>query len=111
MYISRYACHFLIKLGFALQIFEKSSNMNFHENPSNRSRGICGRTDRQKDMTWPIVAFRNFVNSPIEFPYNTLQIKTTSSYQPCASVYALTFLFKISKLFSRNLVGIVFSFR
>jgi len=30
------------------QIFEKSSNINFHENPSSGSRGIpCGQTDRQ----------------------------------------------------------------
>jgi hypothetical protein len=40
-----------------------------------------GRTDGQKDMTWPIVAFRNFVNTPIEFPYNTLQIKNSYWYR------------------------------
>jgi len=44
---------------------KKYSNVKFHENPSSRSRVVpCGRTDRptdrQTDMTKPIVAFRNF---------------------------------------------------
>jgi hypothetical protein len=39
------------------------------------------QTDRQKDMTWSIVAFRNFVNEPTGFPYNTLQIKNSSWYR------------------------------
>ena len=40
-----------------------------------------GRTDRQKDVTLPIVAFRSFMSAPIEFPYNTLQIKNSSWYR------------------------------
>jgi len=47
-----------MKLEFSRQIFEKSSNIKFHENPSSGSR-INGRTDRNL-----IVAFRNFTNSP-----------------------------------------------
>jgi len=89
MWISHHACHFLIKLGFALQIFEKSTNIHFHENPSNESRVICGRTDgqtdrqtdRQKYMTWPIVTFRSVVSAPIEFPYNTLQVTNSCWYR------------------------------
>jgi len=43
------------------QIFEKFSNIKFHENPSS-GRGVvpCGRTD----MTKLIVAFRGFANAP-----------------------------------------------
>ena len=40
-----------------------------------------GQTDREKDMAWPIVAFHRFVNAPIEFPYNTLQVKNSSGYR------------------------------
>jgi hypothetical protein len=37
-------------LEFSRQIFEKSSNIKFHENPSSVSRVVpCGRTDRQTD--------------------------------------------------------------
>jgi len=37
-----------MKLEFSRQIFEKYSNIRFHENPSEGSRVIpCGRTDRQ----------------------------------------------------------------
>jgi hypothetical protein len=51
------------------QIFEKSPNIKFQENPSSGSRVVpCGqtdgRTDRWTDMTKLIVAFRNFANVP-----------------------------------------------
>ena len=44
----------LTKLEFYRQIFEKCSNMNFHENPFFGSRLVpCGQTDRQTDgQTW-----------------------------------------------------------
>jgi hypothetical protein len=43
------------------QIFEKVSNIKFHQNPSNGSRVVpCGPID----MTKLIVAFRNFANAP-----------------------------------------------
>ena len=45
---ARYSCRILIKLDFSRHIFEKSSNIAFHENPPSRSRVVpCGRTDRQ----------------------------------------------------------------
>jgi hypothetical protein len=58
---TRYSCPILIKLEFSRQIFEKYSNIKFHENPSSGSRVVaCGRAD----MTKLIVAFRNYVNVP-----------------------------------------------
>jgi len=42
-YNSRHSCHVLIKLQLLLQIFEKYSNVKFHENPSSGSRVVpCG---------------------------------------------------------------------
>jgi hypothetical protein len=47
------------------QIFEKYSNIIFHEYPSVGSRiTLRGRTDGQTDMMKLIVAFRNFANAP-----------------------------------------------
>ena len=45
------------------QMFEKFSNIKFHENPSSKSRVVpCNwQTDRHDDL---IVAFRNFANPP-----------------------------------------------
>jgi len=49
---ARYSCHMLTKLNFCRQIFEKYSNVKFHENPS---RGIrvapCGRIDMTQFTT------------------------------------------------------------
>ena len=50
-----------MKLEFSRQIFEKVSNIKFHQNPSSGSQVIpYGQTD----MTKLIVAFRNFANAP-----------------------------------------------
>jgi hypothetical protein len=50
-----------MKLECYRQIFVKSSNINFHENPSSGSRVVPrGRTD----MTKLIVNLRNFANAP-----------------------------------------------
>ena len=50
-----------MKYEFSQQIFEKSSNIIFHENPSSGSWVVpFGRTDRTK----LIVAFRNFAEAP-----------------------------------------------
>jgi hypothetical protein len=46
---------------FSRRIFEKYSNIKFHENPYSGSRVVqCGQTD----MTKLIVAFRNFSKAP-----------------------------------------------
>jgi hypothetical protein len=48
-------------------VFEKFSNIKFHENSSNGSRVVTrGRTDRQTGMTKLKVAFRNLANTPKE---------------------------------------------
>ena len=60
-----YSCPTLMKLEFSRHIFEKSSNIQFHENPSSGSRVVlCGPKDRRTDMTKLIVVFRNFANAP-----------------------------------------------
>jgi hypothetical protein len=50
-----------MKREFSQQIFEKSSNIKFHENPSSRSRDVpFGRTDTEK----LIIVLRDFANAP-----------------------------------------------
>ena len=55
-----------MKLEFSRQIFEKSSNIKFHENPPSGSRFVpCGQTqDGRTDMTKLIVVFCSFANAP-----------------------------------------------
>jgi hypothetical protein len=48
-----------MKFEFCQQIFEKVSNIKFHQNPLSGSRVPCGQTDMK--LT---VAFRNFANAP-----------------------------------------------
>ena len=51
----------LMKLVFSQQIFEKYSNIKFHETSSSGSRDVlCGQADTMN----PIIAFHNFVNAP-----------------------------------------------
>ena len=65
MYSIRHSCQILIKLDFSRQIFEKYSNITFHENPSSKSRVVpWGQKDGRTDMTKVTVAFRNFRNAP-----------------------------------------------
>ena len=78
-----------MKFEFFRQIFEKYTNVKFHESSSSGSLiGPCGQTDGltdgQADMTKLIVAFLNFVNGPenswrlgLVMPYNTNSKKTT----------------------------------
>jgi len=55
-----------MRLEFSGQIFEKYSNIKFHENPSIGSRvDPCG----QMDMTKLIVVFRNSENAPKNVQY------------------------------------------
>jgi len=50
MYSALYSCPTLMKLEFSRQIFEKSSNIKFHEKPSSGNRVIpYGRTDNRHD--------------------------------------------------------------
>jgi hypothetical protein len=54
-----------MKLEFSQQIFEKSSNIKFHENMSSGSRVVpCRRTDGYTGMMKLIVAFRSFAKKP-----------------------------------------------
>jgi hypothetical protein len=51
-----------MKLKFSRQIFEKYSNIKFHENPSSGCRVVPrGQTDT--GMTKLVVAFRSFVQA------------------------------------------------
>ena len=55
MYSTGYYCHIVMELEFSTHIFEKTTNIKFHENPSDGSRVVsCGKTD----MTKLIVASR-----------------------------------------------------
>jgi hypothetical protein len=58
---TRYSSQILMKLEDYRQIFEKYSNIKFHENPSSES-GVAPYG--QTDMTKLIVVFRNFANTP-----------------------------------------------
>ena len=60
MYSTRYTCQVLTKLEFSRHIFEETSNIKFHKNPSSGSRVVpCGRTD----ITKLTIAFHNFANA------------------------------------------------
>jgi len=79
---SRYSSHIVMNLEFSRQIFEKQSNIKFHEKcvqfeqscsirkGTQSDRGTDGRADeqidrdRQTEMMKRIVAFRNFENVP-----------------------------------------------
>jgi len=67
----------LMKFEFSQEIFEKYTNIKFHENPYIGSRVVaCGRTD----MTKLIVAFRNFANAPKRWEYlkGEISVKQTA---------------------------------
>ena len=50
MYSTRFSNQILMELRFSRQIFEKSSNIKFHQNPSRGSQVVpCGRTDRHDE--------------------------------------------------------------
>jgi len=50
-----------MKLEFSRQIFEKYSNIKYHDNPSSRSPHVLRRPT---DITQPTVAFHNFADTP-----------------------------------------------
>jgi hypothetical protein len=75
-----------MKFEFSRQIFEKYSNIKFHENPSNENRAFpCGRTDGQTDVTKLIVALRDFANAPKNSERAT---------QICCAVRSFLYLFR-----------------
>jgi len=54
--------HFM-KVDISRQIFEKSSNIKFHENPSSGSRVVpCGRKDRHDEVN----RFSQFCEKPLK---------------------------------------------
>jgi len=82
-----------VKLEFSRYIFRNYPYIEFHENPSSRSRVVpCGQKERRADMTTLIVAFRNFANPPtkchwnkfcLKFRFFSCQIQSTNaSYSP-----------------------------
>jgi hypothetical protein len=65
---------------FSQHIFEKYSNIKFHENPSNGDRVVtCGGKDGEKtDMKNLIVAFRNSASKPKNSSYPILSVASFS---------------------------------
>jgi hypothetical protein len=58
----RYTGQILMQLEFFRYIFEKSSNIKFHENPSSGGHAVqSGHTKTERQL---IVAFRNFAKAP-----------------------------------------------
>ena len=53
----------LIKPELPLQIFEKYTNINFHENPSVGAELFHADRGGRTDMTKVVVTFRNFTNA------------------------------------------------
>jgi len=61
-----YTCQILNKLEFSRQIFEKCSNIKFHDTPSSGAELFHGDrwTDGHTDLTKLTVPFRNSENAP-----------------------------------------------
>jgi hypothetical protein len=75
-----------MKLEFSPQIFEKYSNIKFHENPSSGIKGVpCGQTD----MTKLIVAFCNFSKTKKK-SMNNFSLRT---YRGMALLKTQTFMY------------------
>jgi hypothetical protein len=54
-----------MQIEFSRHILKKSSNIQFHENLSSRSRVVpCGQTDWRTDTTKLTATFRSFTNAP-----------------------------------------------
>ena len=88
-----YSFPILMKLEFSRHIFEKSSNIQFHENPSSGSRVVlCGPKDRRTDMTKLIVVFRNFANAPKTGAYTHVSRGGTNSRSLSSQIQHITIL-------------------
>jgi len=72
-----------MKLEFSGRIFEKYSNIKFHENPSTGSRVVPrGQAERRTaDITKLILAFRNSANAPKNEELITVIIGTVTQYR------------------------------
>ena len=96
MYSTHYSCQSVMKLEFSRQVFEKYSNIKFHENLSSGSRVIpCRQTDSQPD-TWTdmiklTVTFRNFAIAP----KNYKNIRLINKYKKVYSQHNNTTLFLV----------------
>jgi hypothetical protein len=66
MYSTRYFFRILRKSEYSRQIFGKSSNIRFYQNPSSGSQLVsCGYMEgRRTDMMQLIIVFREFVKAP-----------------------------------------------
>jgi hypothetical protein len=84
-----------MKLEFSSQIFEKRSNMKFHQNLSSRRRVPCARTDGQTDMTKLIVACRNFANA-LKNGYNVYTKACRHNWQRLSLSFAVSILLAIN---------------
>jgi hypothetical protein len=62
-----------MKIEYSEQVFEKYSNIKFHEYPSSGSRVVSVRTDRRTDMTKLIVTSRNFAKAPENWWINAME--------------------------------------
>jgi hypothetical protein len=86
MWSARYSCQILIKLAFSRHIFEKFSNIKFHENPSSRSRVVpCGHTEGPTDTTKLTVAFCNFANARKTRDACFLDVRGTTMVRKCTA--------------------------
>ena len=57
MYSTGYSCQILMKLEFSRLIFEKSSNITFHENPSIWELRCSILTDGHDEASGPFLQF------------------------------------------------------
>ena len=65
MYSTRHSFPIFKKHEFSRQIFEKSSDVKVHENPSSLNRDVpCGQTDRQTGITKLTVTLPIFAKAP-----------------------------------------------
>jgi len=82
-----------MEIQFSRQIFEKCSNIKFHENPSSVSRVVpCGRTDRHDEASSPFsqlcerdlkVFSRSLVAECFSFIADLLKAAVTRSPERC----------------------------
>ena len=74
---THYYRQIVMKREFSRQIFEKYSNIKFHENP-------LLQADERTDMTKVIVAFRNFAKAPKnKYSYKNMTVKDVKRWDVC----------------------------